>query len=544
MDGILPPGRRQLGAPTYYRGLKDRPEGFTPTQQQRRSLEAADTAPKPKQSKKEETELVTADRPRLQDQFRPMTQTPRHAEKETKGKKKRRSPGRIRSWWKSRSLRFKAAFITALLLIGVGGALGIRLYTFLNSVFANKVGNSNSVALSDKITPDKVNTEGDGRLNVLILGRGGEENAAPNLTDTIIIGSIDLETQSAALLSVPRDMLYKQAKINSTFSTAYDKARYQGKNTEEADKEGIRAATEAARTVAGVPIHKYVLLDFKAFRDVVNALGGVDINVPEPINDYYTNYYFKAGQQTMNGDRALQYARTRHGSSRGDFDRGERQRQLLIAMRNKASSTGIVANPVRLNSLANAIQKNVKTDLSVDEAKTLFTKTKTMADDKIVSLDLAKPEDPLVTTGNYAGQSIVRPVAGLNDFTKIRAYARTNMIDPFLKREAPTVTVYNGSGRAGLATLVGDVMAGYGYKVLIKETSATRQPKTVVVKQTQQDKPFTYRYLTKRFNTIPISNLPSGAAPEQQPTTTTPTQQADFVIVLGADYVQNNDPTW
>lgn len=468
--------------------------------------------------------------------------------------KKEKKRGRIRSWWKNRSLKFKFGLVSFILLLGAGGLLGIRLYSFLNSVFAKGVGNSSSAALGDKVKPEQLNTEGDGRLNVLLMGRGGTENEAPDLTDTLLIASIDLENQSTSLLSIPRDTWVtvngSGMKINATYSTIKQNAIAKGTNKDDAEVEGIKKTIEVVRNVAGVPIHKYVLTDYKAFRDVVNALGGVDITLDKAIYDSFTGWSFKAGPQTMNGDTALKLARSRHGSARGDFDRNENQRKLLIAMRKKATSTGIVANPVKLNSLANAVQKNIKTDLSIDEAKTVFDKTKEMQDSSIVSLDLAKPDEPLVTTGNINGQSIVRPTLGISDYTKIRAYVRSNMVDPYLKKEAPTIAIYNASGKSGIATQVGDIMAGYGYKILIKETATSTQNKTLVVKKTQTDKPFTNRFLSIRFSTVIGNTVPDNIIPAKETSSqdtnqeTTSTEDPDYIIVLGTDFKITNGPTW
>jgi hypothetical protein len=216
-------------------------------------------------------------------------------------------------------------------------------------------------------------------------------------------------------------------------------------------------------------------------------------------------------------------------------------------MRDKAGTTGIVANPVRLNSLANAVQKNIRTDLTVDEAKIVYERTKTMGDSAIKSLDLAQPDGPLVQTGTVGGQSIVRPVAGVNDFSDIRAYARTNMMDPFLKREAPTVSIYNGSGRAGLAAQVAKVMAGYGYKVLIKDSSKTPQAATKVVKTTEVKKPFTDRFLSLRFKTTISGTLPANVVASQaasSSSTANNSGQADYIIILGSDFPTPSGPTW
>lgn len=474
-----------------------------------------------------------------------------------KQKKSKKEPGRIRRWWKNRSRRFKAIFITSIVAIALLGAAGYRLFGFLNSVFGRGIGNSNSAALSGDPRPEDLNTEGDGRLNVMLLGRGGSENDAPDLTDTVLIASIDLKNQSASLLSIPRDMyvddLSYNSKINGVFSHEKEAAEYDGKSLDQAEDEGIKAAVDIVRTVTGVPIHKYVLTDYKAFRDVVNAMGGVDVNIPESIYDGYTGWTFRAGTQTMDGDRALEYARTRHGSNRGDFDRTENQRRLLMAMRQKATSTGIVANPVRVNSLANAVQKNIRTDLTVDEARTVFDRLKTMPDSSVKSLDLGNPEDPLVITGNANGQSIVRPIAGLQDYTKIRAYARTNMIDPYLKQESPSLAVYNGSNTEGLATLTSDILAGYGYKILETESTKEPQSKTLIIKVNKDaKKPFTERFLTVRFGTTITTELPATIVPSETTIATIKPAEGssggkpmpDYIIVLGSDFQIKNGPTW
>lgn len=565
VDGILPSQNSRIDLPQYYRGASQPALSKRPAAQasRRRPHAIATDFSSPATSPEDTPQIgaftaknsITDPHP-ISSQFdEPNLDKKADKKAKKREKKAKKERGRIRQWWKNRSLKFKAALISLVIILGAGGLLGVRLYSLLHSVFAKSVGNGTSAALGDQVRPDQLNTEGDGRLNILILGRGGDENEAPDLTDTMIIASIDLENQQASLLSVPRDTYVGSAsdnsKINGTFSRGKEKALAQGKSKEDAENEGIKSATTAMRNVAGVPIHRYVLVDYKAFRDVVNALGGISVNVPTKIDDYFANWHFAAGAQTMNGDRALQYARTRHGNVRGDFDRGEHQRQLLVAMRDKASSTGIIANPVKLNSLANAVQKNIRTDLSVDEAKTLYNKTKALADANIVSLDLAKPDGPLVTTGMIGSQSVVHPLAGITDFSKIREYARTNMIDPYLKKEAPTVAVYNASGKAGLATQVGDVLAGYGYKVLVKETAQTTQTSTLVVKQTKDNKPFTDRFLGQRFLVSITSSLPSGVVPAAAAPAATTTgstapaaEQPQYIIILGSEFATPSGPTW
>lgn len=570
IDGFVPQRQKPLSAPQYYRregplsGGPRKPlnrRQNIPTETLEVSANQLDDAPELANFDQPETDVFQSAYPDTPNK------TSKHDHKPgSRGGKTEKKSGRLGTWWKNRSLKFKLGLASVIVLLGLGGALGVRLYSFLNSVFARSVGNSDSAALSDEIDPSRLNTEGDGRLNILLMGRGGTENEAPDLTDTMMIASIDLKNQTASLLSVPRDTWIESGgsnmKINATYSTAKQAAVYRGKTNEEAETAGIKAAIAVMRDVTGVPVHKYVLTDYKAFRDVVNALGGIDVTVAEPIYDGFTGWRFKAGAQTMDGLTALKYARTRHGSARGDFDRSQNQRQLLVAMRTKATSTGIVANPIRLNALANAVQKNIRTDLSVDEARTLFEKTKLLPENQIKSLDLAKPEDPLVQTAAADNQSVVRPVAGFDDYTKIRAYARTNMIDPYLKKEGPQIAVYNGTGKSGLATIVGDVLAGYGYKVLAKETSESTQAKTLIIRVDKETKrPFTERFLSVRFGTVVTSTLPSGIVPATAAATNssasgsgsnsgtasaTPVSapQPDYIIVLGANFRTPSGPTW
>ncbi len=554
VDGFVPQRKPQLSTPQYYS------KGTTISGGPRRPLKTRQTIPTETLDVPDDDETPTLgnfDQPE-QDVFSDKGEglQPRNSRRRGNDKdKKEKKPGRIRAWWKSRSLKFKLGLVGGIILIALLSAAGIRIYSFLNSVFGRSVGNSSS-ALNDRVRPEDLNTEGDGRLNMLLMGRGGTENSAPDLTDTILIASIDLKNQSASMLSIPRDTWIQtngtNTKINATYALAKQSAMAQGKSEDAAEDAGIKAIIGVVRNVAGVPIHKYVLTDYKAFRDVVNALGGVTINNPEAIYDNFTGWRFPAGKQKMDGLTALKYARTRHGSTRGDFDRNENQRRLLIAMRSKATSTGIVANPVRLNSLANAVQKNIRTDLSLDEAKRLFGKTKELPEKMIKSLDLAKPDGPLIMTGNVGGQSIVRPQAGFGDFSKIKAYARGNMVDPYLAAEAPTVAVYNSTGKTGLATTVGEVLASLGYKVLAKETGASTQPKTLVVKMNKDaKKPFTERFLGIRFKTVLTGTLPANVVPTpktpKSSTTSTTAASApspDYIIVLGSDFATPSGPTW
>lgn len=213
--------------------------------------------------------------------------------------------------------------------------------------------------------------EGTDRVNILLMGidrRPGE--AFISRTDSIMVISVDPVTESASILSIPRDLYaqipgYGQDRINTAFVYgAIQNGDY------------LDGAALSMQTVAynlGIPIHHFVLVDFGAFTRSIDLLGGLDINVPYAINDPnypdmdygYDPLYIAAGQQHMDGATALKYARTRHADT--DFNRAERQQQVLLAARNKALNLGFTELLRRLPSLYAEVQQGIRTDLSLEQ---------------------------------------------------------------------------------------------------------------------------------------------------------------------------------
>lgn len=217
----------------------------------------------------------------------------------------------------------------------------------------------------------------NGPMTILVMGvdkRRDEEFGAWR-TDTMIVVRIDPETHEAAMLSVPRDLYillpdYGRGAHGSRINTA-------NVYGEISDYPGGGPAL-AKRTIYknfGIEVDRYVMIDFDGFRKIVDHIGGITVDVPGkivdtryPTEDYgYMRVEFDAGVQHMDGDRALIYARTRHSDS--DFARAERQQQVIMAVRDKALSLGILPSltPANLVSLVDTVGNSVKTDLTLDE---------------------------------------------------------------------------------------------------------------------------------------------------------------------------------
>lgn len=450
-------------------------------------------------------------------------------------KLKNRRPNFFTRRWSTKRRILTVIIIILALLLAIGGLMVAKGYINLHRAFR---GGSN-VRLGDTADPSALNKEGDSRVNFLLLGRGGEGHDGADLTDTILVASIDPVTNRADMVSIPRDLWVKSefgtAKINATYANARNRALAKKSDKAAAEKAGVDAIRSMVSSVLGVQIHSYVMVDFEAFEDAVNTVGGVDINVTEetavtenlwdPIDrkPYYLDV--DPGMQHFDGRRALFYARSRHTSPRGDFDRAERQRLLVQALAAKVASVGTFTNPVKLTQLMDNFGNHVATDMDVNNAVDLIALGKKIGPN-ISSVDLALPSSPVMTTGNINGQSIVRPIAGLFDYSELQLRVRLAFKDGYLARENASVKVVNGTNVSGLATTSSETLKSYGYNVMSAlGTASDEYDKTLVVDLTNDNKkPYTRNYLEKRYGTKAVTTLSD---------TSIDTTGADFVIVLG-----------
>lgn len=231
------------------------------------------------------------------------------------------------------------------------------------------------------------------RVNILVMGYGGVENDAPWLTDSVMVVSLDGATKRVAEISLPRDLLLPMdafssgepvwQKLNVAYEIGMDDADWTGKKPEYTGSAGAgRFAEHMVNKVSGLPIDRYVAVDFKAFRDTVNALGGVQVCLDTPLDDnlypdYHDGYikggvHFPAGCQQVDGERALQLARSRHATQpeqATDYGRARRQQLLINAIRKKAVSAGGLT---KAPALMSALAKNFHSDLSLSDLKALY----------------------------------------------------------------------------------------------------------------------------------------------------------------------------
>lgn len=407
-------------------------------------------------------------------------------------------------------------------LIIIGGGL----VWFLQSGIIVKNNGQGSLALQDQVDPAQLKGEGDGRVNLLLIG----VDEGKSLSDSIILLSLDPIAKDVAMVSIPRDMYveipgYGSAKINAAHSYGenYD---YEGG--------GPALLSETLSQTLDAPIHYYVRLDFEAFDQAIDTVGGVNVDVEETIEDFsypdevnggHIHFYLEAGPQELDAETALKYARSRYSTS--DFDRSRRQQKLLLAFKDKVLSLGTLTNPAKINSLMHNFSGNVETNLKLEEIIRLVDISKGINEDRVVQAQIDTSEDSFLSFSNLYGQSVLVPTAG--DYSEIQEYVRGILVDGYIKDEAARVSVLNGTTVPGVATNTGQLLRSYGYKVDNVDNASDQNYTRTVIFDYGGDKPYTVRYLEQRFGVIAQRR----SRPEHA-------QDFDIEIVIGSDYVEAN----
>jgi len=440
-----------------------------------------------------------------------------------------------------RAIRWVAIGFGVLVLVAVGW-FGYKGLSAARSIIAKS--NGIAPALAGVLDVTKLKGEGDGRVNILVLGIGGAGHEAPNLSDTMMVISFDPKTKDAAMLSIPRDLY---VKIPATSHTGVQYGKINAANV----YGGPELAARVVSNVIGVPIHYYVLIDFSGFRQAIDAVGGVDINVPTAIYDPdypcdnerggYCAFSIKPGPQHMNGTIALRYARSRKSTS--DFDRAARQQLVIAALREKALALSTLTNPVKLSQLIDAVGSHLKTDIQPKE----LTKMAGLAKD----IDAAKmPQKVLDTAGKDAllvGGIDIIPAAGYIEVPKlgnfnymdIQDLVKNIFSDHYVIDENARIEVQNGSGVAGLAGSVIKSLTAAHYNVGDPVNAADHYATTVIYDYTGGKKPYTINYLEQRFKVkaqkvvAPTPAVDANGAAVPVP---------EIRIILGSDYKSANAP--
>jgi LCP family protein required for cell wall assembly len=450
------------------------------------------------------------------------------------GDKKEHKPRSVK-----RVVKRSAALLGVLVLLA-GGWFGFKFYRDI----ARLTGNSNPLSLLSVFRPVPLQNE-NGRVNILLAANSADDpgHNGGNLTDSIMVLSVDTKDNTALMLSVPRDLWVEipghgHAKINSAYPDG-----------------GMDLLQQVIQDNLGFTIDYHALVNYGAFRDLVDAVGGIGITIKsddsrgiyDPSLDWTSRHCcalakYPNGPVTLNGHQALNLARARgdaygsYGYAQSDFTRTMYQRKMMLAVKDKAVQPSVIANPFKVANLVDAVGNNVKTDLQVNEIETLYTYMKKIDDAKIDSYNINTLKGQNTTMlANYTspdGQSALIPAAGIDEFTDIqKQITKILTSDPVTKEGAVTV-VLNGTDTPGLALAQENKLIGKGMSVSIGDAPAV-QPTTTVIDNSAGEKPNTLAYLETQYKATTATNA---ALIKAYP-------NADFIVILGQSAVPKTTAT-
>ncbi len=394
--------------------------------------------------------------------------------------------------------------------------------------------------------------DGQERLNILLIGTDQRPKEGTYNTDTLITVSIDPTTGNVAMFSLPRDTVdvpvpsgpgrnlfgrVYAGKINSWFTAIRNREGMFPGNDRQRGYNGLKAIMGE---LYDIDIRWYVEVNFEGFRKVVDALGGVTVNVQIPVVDdrfpgdegLLTRVYIPTGIQHMSGSQALQYARSRHTST--DFDRGARQQRILVSLREQ---TDVAAVLPRIDSLVGALKSAVRTDIPIGELPRLLELADRVDTKNIRSFVFTPPTyEEERASGDPRGYVLVPYV------DKIRAAIESglNLSPAVVQRrqthgeEAATVRVLNGSGKDAQATRIAGYLEYYGISASApnQKPDTTGQSATIirVYNGAETRIPSTLAFLEKVFEATsePVAD---------------PTMTADVVIITGTTTKDLKAPT-
>lgn len=383
---------------------------------------------------------------------------------------------RLNVWWVS-------AGILGLILIGMG-----FFYLNYNKMVVKKnISKNNQIVISPTATPTP---DPLAPYSVLLLGYGGGTHDGGKLTDSIMLAQIRPRDEEVRLISIPRDLWVQlpisneenvSKKINEAYVIGLDDKQYPNKKIEFTGKAGGgEMAKYTIEQVTGIKPDYFVAIDFDGFGKIIDTLGGIDVKVNQTFDDpfypieelkndtcgkseeemksleatmsgdkleqQYTCRYellhFDKGVQHMDGTTALKYTRSRHSTvGGGDFNRAERQKTVIMAIRDKVINIGFIS---KIIPTFQTLTRHITTDIDLAKMSELVSKVEEISKYKIISIALTD-QNVLVNAKANTGQFILSPKLGENNFDEVKKFIENKgILTPTpTKTLSPTKSIEN-----------------------------------------------------------------------------------------------------
>lgn len=439
------------------------------------------------------------------------------------------------------------------IVVGALVALGLGFVVYKAWQVGSRVFQGN---LSGLFQQHQLKMDEHGRSNVLILGSTDdmEGRDGATLTDSMMVVSVDQSKKDAYMFSVPRDLYVKydracftgyEGKINAYFTCA-DQA-----DTKEAELARMDATKKLVGDIFGMDIQYAVHVNTVVIRDGVNAVGGITVNVESDdergvldsiFDDMCRNspqqcprghfMDFPNGPNEMNGDQAMAFSQARgmgartYGLSGSNFSREQNQQLVLMALKDKATSTGTLTDITRVMGLMDAMGNNLRTDVDAKEIQTIMKLAAEIEQGDIHRLSFYEEDNRLMTTGNIAGQSIVQPTAGLYNYAALQSFIKKTVYATPLSKEGANIVVLNGGGVQGSAQEQADALEALGLTVGLAGNAPSEGQAHYTVYQLAQEgnMPLTRAKLEELYGVSVRSGGPDFQV----------AAAADFIVVIGS----------
>ncbi len=431
----------------------------------------------------------------------------------------------------------KKKHIARNVLIGIFSVLLIGTGAFLlwgNDIISKLTGGRSNIfevigALGSNV---ELKTDKNGRTNIVIYGTSGYdmsgsegdgEHDGAQLTDSIMLVSVDQKTDDVAMISLPRD-LYVGKTCTSTgkVNEVYYCANLSGTDEES----GANALINTMKDIFDIDVQYYIHLDWAALIHVVDSIGGITVTLDEDIEDTWTNTFIKKGEPTeLNGERALGLARARHGTEMGDFTRGNSQQKILSAIQQKIVQSGLDLGATL--GLVEAAGDNVRMNFTLEELKTAYLIAKDLNLDQMRQIPLIDYEKNIVylKTAEMNGISYVVPSTGFGNYTLIQQYIAKMVSSNPAVREDAKILVLNGSGIIGAASTEQSKLQKEGYQNIdVADAPDGEYNDSITIYNVSENAPQTAEALTEYYSVEikPADQLPAGVD-----------DKYDIVIIVG-----------
>ena len=371
---------------------------------------------------------------------------------------------------------------------------------------------------------------GGRRINVLVLGldRRPREGKAPTRTDTLFVLTIDPASKTAGILGIPRDLWVEIPGRDGGFFEQRVNTAYVLGETNNYDGGGPGLAMKTIEHNLGVEIDHYVLIDFEGFKRIIDALGGIEVEVARYLRDDlyseselpgdYDPQEFEEGLQYMDGSRALAYARIRRGSS--DLDRIERQQRVIFAVMDKGLALDVLPNAL---DLWGKYKDAIETDINDFQIPGFAKLAADIPQEEIIALSLG----PATVGANIGGASVLLAAP-----EGIQQIVDALFSDQGLVEEEALVEVQNGTGEPGLASAVADYLVGLGLSPSALVTGNASLQASEVVTQIID-------FTGKKYTAQKLAEWLGVSVDQVRPATpedaSLRTSEADIVVIVGTD---------